>query len=91
MERRREKVGQKRRDIPLKKYIDHCYVNFDEYIARKGNPSVMVCGRSGMGKSELMNVLLLSGEGAQDSLLVQAERCLPSHAVPGDRRLQAHT
>ncbi len=51
-----------KREIPLVKRIDHCYVNFDEYIARKGNPSVMVCGRSGMGKSELMNVLLLSAK-----------------------------
>ncbi len=39
-----------------------CYVNFDEYIGRKGNPSVMICGRSGMDKSELMNVLLLSAK-----------------------------
>ena len=51
-----------KREIPLVKRIDHCYVNFEEYIGRKGNPSVMVCGRSGMGKSELMNVLLLSAK-----------------------------
>ncbi len=55
-------VGYRKREIPLVKRIDHCYVNFEEYIARKGNPSVMVCGRSGMGKSELMNVLLLSAK-----------------------------
>ncbi|MGH9918996.1 MAG: hypothetical protein ACRD6W_09035, partial [Nitrososphaerales archaeon] len=59
-ERRREKVGEKRRDTPLKRRIDPCYVDFDEYIASKGNPLVMVCGRSGMGKSELMKVLLLT-------------------------------
>jgi hypothetical protein len=57
---RPEVVGYGKREIPLVKRIDHCYVNFEEYIGRKGNPSVMVCGRSGMGKSELMNVLLLS-------------------------------
>jgi hypothetical protein len=55
-------VGYRKREIPLVKRIDHCYVNFEEYITRKGNPSVMVCGRSGMGKSELMNVLLLSAK-----------------------------
>ena len=55
-------VGDKRREIPLVKRIDHCYVDFEEYKGRKGNPSVMVCGRSGMGKSELMNVLLLSAK-----------------------------
>ena len=55
-------VGYRKREIPLVRRIDHCYANFDEYIARKGNPSVMVCGRSGMGKSELMNVLLLSAK-----------------------------
>ncbi len=55
-------VGYGKREIPLVRRIDHCYVNFDEYIGRKGNPSVMVCGRSGMGKSELMNVLLLSAK-----------------------------
>jgi hypothetical protein len=60
MERRREKVGEKRRDTPLKRRIDPCYVNFQEYISSKGNPLVMVCGRSGMGKSELMKVLLLA-------------------------------
>ncbi len=59
MERRREKVGEKRRDTPLKKYIASCYVNFEEYISSKGNPLVMVCGLSGMGKSELTKVLLL--------------------------------
>ena len=59
---RPEVVGYGKREIPLVKRIDHCYVNFEEYIGRKGNLSVMVCGRSGMGKSELMNVLLLSAE-----------------------------
>ena len=59
---RPEIVRYGKREIPLVKRIDHCYANFDEYIARKGNPSVMVCGRSGMGKSELMNVLLLSAK-----------------------------
>ncbi len=57
-----EIVRYGRREIPLVRRIDHCYVNFGEYIGRKGNPSVMVCGRSGMGKSELMNVLLLSAK-----------------------------
>lgn len=59
-ERRSEVVGYKLRDPPLKRYIDPCYVNFEEYIAGKGNPMVMVCGLSGMGKSELTKVLLLS-------------------------------
>jgi hypothetical protein len=59
-ERRREKVGEKRRDTPLKRRIDPCYVDFQEYISSKGNPLVMVCGRSGMGKSELMKALLLT-------------------------------
>ena len=59
---RPEIVKYGKRGIPLVKRIDHCYVNFEEYIGRKGNPSVMVCGRSGMGKSELMNVLLLSAK-----------------------------
>ena len=59
---RPEIVRYGKREIPIVKRIDHCYANFDEYIARKGNPSVMVCGRSGMGKSELMNVLLLSAK-----------------------------
>ena len=59
---RPEVVRYGKREIPLVKRIDHCYVNFEEYIGRKGNPSVMVCGRSGMGKSELMNVLLLSAK-----------------------------
>jgi hypothetical protein len=59
---RPEVVGHRKREIPLVKRIDHCYVDFEEYIARKGNSSVMVCGRSGMGKSELMNVLLLSAK-----------------------------
>ena len=65
MERRREKIGEKRRDTPLKRRIDPCYVNFQEYISSKGNPLVMVCGRSGMGKSELMKVLLLTVVKAQ--------------------------
>ncbi|MGH9917721.1 MAG: hypothetical protein ACRD6W_02430 [Nitrososphaerales archaeon] len=55
-----EVVRYGKREIPLIRRIDHCYVDFGEYIARKGNPSVMICGRSGMGKSELMNVLLLT-------------------------------
>jgi energy-coupling factor transporter ATP-binding protein EcfA2 len=59
---RPEIVRYGKREIPLVKRIEHCYVNFEEYIARKGNPSVMVCGRSGMGKSELMNVLLLAAK-----------------------------
>jgi hypothetical protein len=59
---RPEIVRYGKREIPLVRRIDHCYVNFEEYIGRKGNPSVMVCGRSGMGKSELMNLLLLSAK-----------------------------
>ena len=59
-ERRSEVVGYKRRDPPLKRYIDPCYVDFEEYIAGKGNPMVLVCGLPGMGKSELEKVLLLS-------------------------------
>ena len=59
-ETRREVVGHKRRDVPLRRRIDPCYVNFDEYIEGKSNRLVMICGRSGTGKSELMKVLLLS-------------------------------
>jgi hypothetical protein len=61
-EKRLETVGYRKRDIPLVRHIDHCYVDLDEEISRKGNRSVMVCGRSGMGKSELMKVLLLSSK-----------------------------
>lgn len=61
-EKRLETVGYRKRDIPLVRRIDHCYVNLDDEISRKGNRSVMVCGRSGMGKSELMKVLLLSSK-----------------------------
>ncbi len=60
MERRSRVVGHERRDPPLKVYVDPCYANFDEYIASKRNPLVMICGLSGMGKSELMTVLLRS-------------------------------
>ncbi len=59
-ETRREVVGHRRRDVPLRRRIDPCYVNFDEYIEEKSNRLVMICGRSGTGKSELMKVLLLS-------------------------------
>jgi hypothetical protein len=59
---RPEIVRYGKREIPLVRRIDHYYMDFADYIARKGNPSVMVCGRSGMGKSELMNVLLLSAK-----------------------------
>ena len=59
-ETRREVVGHRRRDVPLKRRIDPCYVNFDEYIEGKSNRLVIICGRSGTGKSELMKVLLLS-------------------------------
>jgi hypothetical protein len=38
-ERRREKVGERRRDTPLKRRVDPCYVDFDEYISSKGTPS----------------------------------------------------
>jgi hypothetical protein len=53
-------VGHKRRDIPLVEHIDPCYVDLQKYISRKANPLVMICGRSGMGKSELMKMLLLT-------------------------------
>jgi energy-coupling factor transporter ATP-binding protein EcfA2 len=53
-------VGHKRRDIPLVEHIDLCYVDLQKYISRKANPLVMICGRSGMGKSELMKMLLLT-------------------------------
>ena len=56
-------VGHKRRDIPLVEHIDPCYVDLQKYIARKANPLVMICGRSGMGKSELMKMLLLNLNG----------------------------
>jgi energy-coupling factor transporter ATP-binding protein EcfA2 len=59
-ERRREVVGHRRRDVPVRKSIDPCYVDFDEYLSGKSNRLVMICGRSGTGKSELMKVLLLS-------------------------------
>jgi hypothetical protein len=56
-------VGHKRRDIPLVEHIDPCYIDLQKYIARKANPLVMICGRSGMGKSELMKMLLLNLNG----------------------------
>lgn len=56
-------VGHRRRDIPLVEHIDPCYVDLQRYASRKGNPLVMICGRSGMGKSELMKMLLLSLKG----------------------------
>lgn len=59
-ERRREVVGHRRRDVPDRKSIDPCYVDFDECLSVKSNRLVMICGRSGTGKSELMKVLLLS-------------------------------
>ncbi len=59
-EKRREVVGHRRRDVPVRKSIDPCYVDFDEYFSGKSNRLVMICGRSGTGKSELMKVLLLS-------------------------------
>lgn len=51
-------AGYKRRDIPRPQKIDPSYVNLLEYIGEKGNPSVLVSGRPGMGKSELMKLLL---------------------------------
>jgi hypothetical protein len=56
-------IGHKRRDIPLVEHIDPCYVDLQRYVSRKANPLVMVCGRSGMGKSELMKMLLLNLNG----------------------------
>jgi len=64
-ERRREKVGKRRRETPLKRRVDPCYVDFQEYVSSKGNPLVMVCGRSGMGKSELVKAILLTVVKAQ--------------------------
>lgn len=57
-------VGHRRRDIPLVEHIDPCYVDLQKYVSRKANPLVMICGRSGMGKSELMKMLLLSLKGS---------------------------
>lgn len=56
-------VGHRRRDIPLVEHIDPCYVDLQKYISHKANQLVMICGRSGMGKSELMKMLLLNLKG----------------------------
>ncbi len=56
-------VGHRRRDIPLVEHIDPSYVDLQKYVSRKANPLVMMCGRSGMGKSELMKMLLLNLKG----------------------------
>lgn len=59
MERRREVVGHRKRDIPRVQRIDPCYVDLLRYIAEKKNPSVLISGRPGMGKTELMKLLLI--------------------------------
>ena len=58
-ERKSRIVGHKKRDIPLPKGIDPSYVDILRYIEDKRNPSVLISGRPGMGKTELMKLLLV--------------------------------
>lgn len=58
-ERRSRVVGHKKREIPLPKAIDPSYVDILRYIEDKRNPSVLISGRPGMGKTELMKLLLV--------------------------------
>jgi len=58
-ERRSRVVGHKKREIPLAKEIDPSYVDILRYIDDKRNPSVLISGRPGMGKTELMKLLLI--------------------------------
>ena len=58
-ERRSRVVGHRKREIPLAKEIDPSYVDILRYIDDKRNPSVLISGRPGMGKTELMKLLLV--------------------------------
>jgi hypothetical protein len=58
-ERRSRVVGYKKREIPLVKPIDPSYVDILRFIEDKRNPSVLISGRPGMGKTELMKLLLV--------------------------------
>lgn len=58
-ERRSRIVGHKKREIPLVKPIDPSYVDILRFIEDKRNPSVLISGRPGMGKTELMKLLLV--------------------------------
>ncbi|MDG7024155.1 MAG: ATP-binding protein, partial [Nitrososphaerota archaeon] len=58
-ERRSRVVGHKKREIPLATEIDPSYVDILQYIDDKRNPSVLISGRPGMGKTELMKLLLV--------------------------------
>jgi Cdc6-like AAA superfamily ATPase len=57
-ETRSRVVGHKKREIPLVKAIDPSYVDILRFIEDKRNPSVLISGRPGMGKTELMKLLL---------------------------------
>ncbi|MDG6909642.1 MAG: ATP-binding protein [Nitrososphaerota archaeon] len=58
-ERRSRVVGHKKREIPLATQIDPSYADILRYIDDKRNPSVLISGRPGMGKTELMKLLLV--------------------------------
>ena len=58
-ERRSRVVGHKKREIPLATEIDPSYVDLLRYVDDKRNPSVLISGRPGMGKTELMKLLLV--------------------------------
>jgi hypothetical protein len=58
-ERRSRVVGHKKREIPLANEIDPSYVDILRYVDDKRNPSVLISGRPGMGKTELMKLLLV--------------------------------
>jgi hypothetical protein len=58
-ERRSRVVGHKKREMPLAKPIDPSYVDILRFIEDKRNPSVLISGRPGMGKTELMKLLLV--------------------------------
>ncbi|MDG6979091.1 MAG: ATP-binding protein, partial [Nitrososphaerota archaeon] len=49
----------RKREIPLAKEIDPSYVDILRYVDDKRNPSVLISGRPGMGKTELMKLLLV--------------------------------
>ena len=58
-ERKSRIVGHKKREIPLVTRIDPSYVDILRFIEDKRNPSVLISGRPGMGKTELMKLLLV--------------------------------
>ena len=58
-ERKSRIVGHKKREIPLVTRIDPSYIDILQYIDNKRNPSMLISGRPGMGKTELMKLLLV--------------------------------